>query len=67
MVEKLLAAEAAVDVETEVGVGGGRIGEGWVEEHSSACPLGFLVLCFSHYGFQLASRNSKGNGYITTV
>jgi hypothetical protein len=31
VVEKLLAAEAAVDVETEVRVGGGRIGEGWVE------------------------------------
>ena len=38
-----MAAGAAVDAKNEVmrGVGGG-VGEGWVAEHSSACPLDFI-------------------------
>ena len=51
VVEQLLAAGAAVDAKHEVREGVGvRIGGGAVAEHSSACPLGSLVLCFSEYG-----------------
>ena len=68
VVEQLLAAGAAVDAKDEVRRGvGGWIGEGWVAEHSSACPLGFIVLCFSKFGFQLAARISKGICHVTTV
>ena len=43
---------------------GALIGEGWVAEHSCAYPLGFLVLCFSNFGFTLAFRISKGTGHV---
>ena len=57
VVEQLLAAGAAVGAGTNVrGFGGTRIGEGWVAEHSSACPVVFLVLCFSQFGAEIASR-----------
>ena len=67
VVEQLLAAGAAVDANDHVSGSGVRVGEGWVAEHSSAFPPGFLVLCFSNFGFQLASRISKGIGHVTTV
>ena len=68
VVGQLLAAGAAVDAKNKVrGRGGGRIGEGRESEHSSACALGFLVVCFSDSGFQLASKTRKGVGHVTTV
>ena len=67
VVEQLLAAGAAVDAKSEVRgeLGADRGGLG--VEHSSSCPLDFLVLCFSNYGFKLASRISKGMSHVTTV
>ena len=43
VVEQLLAVGAAADAKDKVR-GGGGMGEGWVTEHSSACPLDFLAL-----------------------
>ena len=60
----LLAAGATVDFQDEVRGGGEKKGEGWVAEHSSACPLGFVVVKF---GFKLASRIRTGIGHVTTV
>ena len=64
VVEQLLAAGAAVDAKDKVR---GGAGEGWVAEHSSACPLGFSFVCFSNFGFKIASKISKGIGHVTTV
>ena len=67
VVEQLLAAGAATDAEPKVRGGGGRIGDCWGAERSSACPLDFLVLCFAKFGFKLASRISMGVGHFTAV
>ena len=37
---------------TGCGESGVRMGEGWVPEESSACPLDSFVLCFSNLGFR---------------
>jgi len=52
VVEKLLAAGAAADAKAEVR-GEWDADRGWVGvvERSSAFPFGFLVLCFSKFGF----------------
>ena len=67
MVEQLLAAGAVVDAKDEVRGELGRIGEGWLAERISVCPLDFIVLCFSHFGVTLASRIIQGIGHVTTV
>ena len=46
MIEQLLAVRVAVDAKDKVRGGVGGVGEGWVAEHSCACPLGYLAFSF---------------------